>query len=216
MQYAYVFSVLGYQAAHSYVEGKSLTIESMQKASFIMLLYAIGKYFFIYPISKFQKNASRSIVLYITGGICLFNITGQFIIVSTSLENYNAGWFVVAFAFGLQNAVLCTKCETGVINMITELKEEYLDTCMLGKFAGGLLIFLLGGALKTNKPQILLAILLLFLLASFAVSFLRTKREIEPEKPKMPLKEELVEEQKTDTEKVDILPGDSGMPKHNK
>eukprot|EP00826_Nyctotherus_ovalis_P057215 TRINITY_DN7815_c0_g3_i2.p1 TRINITY_DN7815_c0_g3~~TRINITY_DN7815_c0_g3_i2.p1 ORF type:complete len:220 (-),score=67.56 TRINITY_DN7815_c0_g3_i2:161-820(-) len=208
MQYAYIFGVLSYQVANSHTGGKRLTIEAMQKTALIMLAYSLSKHFFMYPFSRFQTNGSRSIALYIIGGISLLNLIGQFLITFLSLNKYNAGWFVAAFAFGLSDALLAGKQETDVINNTTEIEEENLDACVLGKFVGALLIFLLGGVLKTNSPQILLAILTLALVLACGVSFLRIKKEKDPEKPVAPLKEELVEEQK-EGDKVDMLPNDS-------
>jgi prepilin signal peptidase PulO-like enzyme (type II secretory pathway) len=210
MQYAYIFAVLSYQVAFSNTGTDKLTIESMQKVAVIMLAYAIGKYFTIYPFSKYQKTASRLMMLYITGGVCLVNIIAQFLIVFLSLKKYNAGWFIVAFVFGLQDAVLSCKQETDVINITTEIEETNLDSCVLGKLIGALLIFLLGSAFKTNTPQVLLGILSVILLASCGISFIRVKREAEPIKSMPVLKEGLIEEQTSNDDKVDILDDKSG------
>lgn len=211
MQYAYIFGVLSYQVANSHAKGRTLTIEAMQKTALIMLAFSLSKHFFMYPFSRFQANGPRSVALYIIGGVGLLNLIGQFLITSLSLNKYNAGWFVAAFAFGLSDALLAGKQETDVVNNTTEIEEENLNACVLGKFLGALLIFFLGGALKTNSPQALLGILTLALVLACGLSFLRIKKEKGPEKQEKaaaPLKEELVEEQK-ESEKVDMLPNDS-------
>jgi len=206
MQYAYIFGVLTYQTAFSDIGEEKFSVSSMQKVAVIMLAYTTGKYFFIYPFSRFQKATSKSMAFYITGGVCLLNLIAQFLIVSLSLKSYNAGWFFAAFVFGLQDATLSCKQETNIINVTTEIEDANLDSCILGKLIGATLIFFLGGVFKVYKPQVLLIILTITLALSCGVSFLCIKREADPTKSKSLPKEELIEEQKLVDEKLNALP----------
>lgn len=203
MQYAYTISILTYQIAYSFVNGKKFTPESQQEIALAMLVYVLAKYPFTYVFSKFLANAKSYKSLYLIGILCSISLITQTIIASISLNKYNAGWFFSAFIFGMQDGILSGKAETEHINATTEIDEKYLDSCLFGNLLGASVIFLVGAALKTAVPILLLLFLIIILIMAFGVSFLRIKKTDEPTNT---LNDNLAEEKPAESD-VNILAG---------
>lgn len=176
MQTIYIYTTFGFLISDSYKKGtnadaKDRLPESEQKAALALLGFTIAKFFLSYIFSKILPKLPKAVQLYVTGAVCAITLFVHTLIASLSRDKYSAAWFFAALFWGIQDAILQGRIETGTLNPFTEVSEDLLDSTVLVRVLGMVLIGFVGVATRHSRPIWLMLPLMLVFVASFGLTF---------------------------------------------
>lgn len=186
MQTIYIYTTLGYIVASSYkferrhsTDQSELRAEAEQKVCMALLGYGIGKFVFCFVYDNVIINLPKFLCYCVTGGGCIIALLVHTIVAATSKDKYNAGWFFSALTLGIQDAVIAGKFEINLVNPITEGNEGNLDSNMIGRILGVLIIGFAGLGARDSNPVGLMIPLIIFFSGAFGLSFFNLKEDSE-------------------------------------
>jgi hypothetical protein len=174
--------MLGYLVSHSYLkklsqrDSDTLAV-SEQKASVALLGFTIGKFILMFVFTNLIISLPRFFCFCVISIACAINLLVHSLVANISSDEYTPGWFFVGLTWGVQDAILAGKFEVDVINPITEGVEEGIDSFMICRILGVLIIGFVGMGMKNAKPIAMLIIMIIVCLASIGLSFLNMTRD---------------------------------------
>ena len=148
-----------------------------QKASVALLGFTIARFLLTFAFNNLIITLPKFFIFCITGFSCAITLLVHALVSQLSREKYTAGWFFVALVWGMQDAILSGKFETDVINSITEVAEEALDSFMILRIIGILIVGFMSAGMKDQKPIGMIIPLIIVCLASIGITFLGMKED---------------------------------------
>jgi len=176
--------MLGYLVSRSFIikensdvnsdRGRTLVLAG-QKASMALLGFTIARFLLTFAFTNLIITLPKFVIFCITGGSCAITLLIHALVSELSREEYTSGWFFVALVWGVQDAILSGKFEIDSLHPITEAAEEALDSFMILRIIGILIVGFMAAGIKDLKPIGMVIPLIIVCLASIGITFLGMK-----------------------------------------